>query len=739
MMKKLKAIMVMTMVICLIKAPFIFALEVKTHENMNEYIGKIPVLGFSLDSYLKEELKFQEGVYDIFKSKKVSKWLGSGGIYEDKPPWHLVPIRSLNHFHDPLANRGYTGPWGTGVPSGESSIFWSQRPDATFSGQGQWPGGCYSWHDTRGYFYDALTARDKQNREKYFTETFRGLGQLMHLLQDLSVPEHARDDGHLLWAYEAWVKNNVTLDPDTETIKINGTLVAPAEFASSALLSPSPFPAASVPVASLFDSNQYDGSNPGVTNNMDIGMSEYTNANFLSVDTIFEKYPNPAPPDQQGSFVEIQDKEIDDPLNPGDTVTRQYYVRPAGASQTCGETNDGNGYLLAGVDYLFIYRQIETTGGEGSDESEMDVLHPMDPYVFQDYANLLIPKAVGYSAELLKYFFRGRLEVNRAEPLINEGGIWGMKLNVKNITPTREALLKDGTFLFSYRIPGEDPDGSEDLVRVSQETVLEADFIYEDEKEIIFWFYQPIEIASLEVFHDAVCTIAYQGGLGHEAEAVIGKVFNLETDLYLTEDWSSLEGAYPWQHTTADENHDNGITANSIVNGALIKENIRFADENDQKELPRYNSTALVLADANYPEGIPVDSTTYLQYKINEMLISNAPDTSGEITRHCEGVLLDFNDGFRIALYNSESDSGMAWTDKTAYWLFFPKANMKDNVYKIFHENGLEIPEPLYLKRISFHLQLLDSPDSDLETSQYTEIDYFRVLNCNIIDEEVEP
>jgi len=36
----------------------------------------------------------------------------------------------------------------------------------------------------------------------------------------------------------------------------------------------------------------------------------------------------------------------------------------------------------------------------------------LTPRVHEDYARELIPRAIGYSAELIDYFFRGRLDVD---------------------------------------------------------------------------------------------------------------------------------------------------------------------------------------------------------------------------------------------------------------------------------------------------------------------------------------
>jgi hypothetical protein len=105
----------------------------------------------------------------------------------------LLPIRAMQHFHDPFNEQGWVGR--------ESAVFWAQR------GIGQQGyGGYYSWFDIRQYYYDALIEENNTERDANFAETFRGLGQLMHLVQDMSVPEHARNDFHNPSEYEEWVK-----------------------------------------------------------------------------------------------------------------------------------------------------------------------------------------------------------------------------------------------------------------------------------------------------------------------------------------------------------------------------------------------------------------------------------------------------------------------------------------------------------------------------------------------------
>jgi hypothetical protein len=146
-----------------------YALETESHMMINEYIARNTLNDFSLNSYLKDQLGFQEGIEETFNDNKVWKWIGKGGVWEDDPPDYLPFRRSVNHFHNPLTKQGFSGPWGNLMfLDGESALLWAQQPRYTQS-----PGGYYSWHDVRDYFYVALTSTLDPVRELYFAKTFR--------------------------------------------------------------------------------------------------------------------------------------------------------------------------------------------------------------------------------------------------------------------------------------------------------------------------------------------------------------------------------------------------------------------------------------------------------------------------------------------------------------------------------------------------------------------------------------
>ncbi|MBI5674217.1 MAG: hypothetical protein HZC48_00115 [Nitrospirae bacterium] len=167
------------------------ALDKETHYLLNQKI----VVGTNLDNYLKVNLGVTNGIKEEFDVKTVLEWVKEGGKKEDEP----IYLRSVNHFHDPLAtslsDAGFSGFWFTDFLSGSSSIQWSQYPLGAQTMQVLGSGN-YSWYDVRDYYYKALTSVNNLDRGNNYAETFRWLGQLMHLVEDMSVPEHARDDGH---------------------------------------------------------------------------------------------------------------------------------------------------------------------------------------------------------------------------------------------------------------------------------------------------------------------------------------------------------------------------------------------------------------------------------------------------------------------------------------------------------------------------------------------------------------
>ncbi len=101
-------------------------------------------------------------------------------------------MRSLRHFYDPLNNRGLT--WGGKAwPSAKRWV-----SDASLQG---------SKHFTWGDALELYAEGDEEN-------AFRALGHVLHLLEDMSVPEHSRNDPHMMSSpYEQFTKSLIPVAP----------------------------------------------------------------------------------------------------------------------------------------------------------------------------------------------------------------------------------------------------------------------------------------------------------------------------------------------------------------------------------------------------------------------------------------------------------------------------------------------------------------------------------------------
>ena len=133
-------------------------------------------------------------VYNKNSGNKLSKeeinWLKQGSIEED------IPIRWMNHFYEPSANKGI---WGF-----SSSKDWAQNQALQsfyFATKGD-----QTWQKA----IDSYAKGDKKT-------AFIALGHVLHLIEDATVPAHTRLDAHPTGdPYEGWTKdvmrNNITFN-----------------------------------------------------------------------------------------------------------------------------------------------------------------------------------------------------------------------------------------------------------------------------------------------------------------------------------------------------------------------------------------------------------------------------------------------------------------------------------------------------------------------------------------------
>ena len=335
-----------------------------------------------LDSFLKSVLGFEfpQGIAQLINGgQRVVDLIADGSVQEDSPA-----TRVLHHFHDPTRTWDQAGERFAGIPVGNSSVVWSQM-----SPQGACCGN-YAWKNARDAYFEALTGTTDLQRKQKYAEMFRTLGHLIHHVQDAAVPSHTRNDNHLQ-------PFPFTLFPDSDPFhhwadrddagltRIN-TVTQALRFDPSILNQASPNPLARVPIARIIDKT--DGDFGVLSPNFNIGLAEYSNANFISKGTArstFYQYP---------TYLQLEF-----PIGTSPNGAQRRYAR---FRQGFGEQD-----YWVGVSSRMALFANATVPPDAIDFG-------LDDNVHDGYGRKLFPRAIGYSAGLIDYFFRG--QVDTADP-----------------------------------------------------------------------------------------------------------------------------------------------------------------------------------------------------------------------------------------------------------------------------------------------------------------------------------
>ena len=180
-----------------------------------------------------------------------------------------------------------------------------------------------------------------------------------------------------------------------------------------------------------------------------------------------------------------------------------------------------------------------------------------------------------------------------------------------------------------------------------------------------------------------------------------------------------MNGNYQWAHTIPDENPDNGSTSNVANNNILFKDNIRYIGY----KTPRFNSSNLNFVDLNNPNGLRITPDTCLQFKIDDLSINEQPPAPEGSTSAWQYLSLGFNNG--LGLQFTQDGQGLFWGPDTAYYTFNLGWIIVVNIFDLFQNSGLTIPEPFYLESMDLTQQLWSIEDfSTVEHRQHMEVDF---------------
>jgi hypothetical protein len=416
------------------RQPFSFAYDVDVvHPNINQ----VAASKSNLDTFMKRQLGFGAGIETEFQGKKVWIWFREGGSLEDDD------ARWLNHFHDPLKSWDSSGLDMPLFPTGISSLVWAQSSDDpegyTYNG--------FSWIAARKSYYRALIT----GSETDWALTFQAVGRLMHLVSDAAVPAHVRNDPHPSGdPYEAWTAANGKMDDDLNS-KLNYKSPYPVDTGifNRAVHDSTSDSLAPVSISALWDQDVYvPGGSPsdGL-----VGLAEYTNAYFFSEDTRTHEYPHPNLTDTDFPSTDWRNPEQVDEKD--GVIENKIYLHHL--------TTDRPYRVAAASYWLWDCLPPQTCWGYS---------WLLDDKVYEDYAGRLIPRAVGYSAALLDYFFRETIEItagsdgiyalyNPNDPAGDFGGFGTITLKARNSSAYAGEVMSDGTIelIVKYRVATSDP------------------------------------------------------------------------------------------------------------------------------------------------------------------------------------------------------------------------------------------------------------------------------------------
>jgi hypothetical protein len=394
---------------------------------------------------IEQMQRLRIGEADGHEPTRVQGWLMRGVIREDdltrreypRPPVpdpdpHGELNRSIHHFYDPVSNTTFPPAPFVGTPI--RSVDWTLGVEDALA-----PSfnpllsrrNHYSWVDARRHLWLGLTYKPQpgmgeadgqaaQLRLVFLATSFKALGQVLHHLQDAAQPQHSRKDAHnhsYDWrfapfnasaarrTYEVFTEFRATggFNPQLAQQAFLGPVGEEDRFADLFGRSPEPgnrfppwtsdypIPKFATPVE-FITTRHLDGQ---VLDRR--GMADYSNRGFFSEGTLPRAISGFAHPP-------------DDLDGPGYTVVERQGTLPDGRpirfrdiSREVPDTLAPDQATVLPLGTVGLFRAFR--------QNAPMYIGSISLANYADMADNLVPRAAAYSAGMIDYFFRGRIEV----------------------------------------------------------------------------------------------------------------------------------------------------------------------------------------------------------------------------------------------------------------------------------------------------------------------------------------
>lgn len=360
-------ILLFTVILLMVVHSSALCYEIETHRAITSKainVGK-------LSAYLQDNFGIQVSTQfqDVNSNEQRSafSWIVEGSGWEDNDP------RYVNHYHNPLTNKGLT----------DSIDFFAQSAlDWGITGSWYLFNNDYSWQKARDYYLNALTKTTKVERDGNFAKAFRSIGQIVHLIQDMAQPAHVRNDNHAILSAGSKFWERYDFYESFVYRKINPYSYSVTAFPTFGKL------------VDFWDGDKYIDS-PSQQSGF-YGLAEFTSYNFFSEETIFtEDYLMDWNPFNDKHYFphprkEFTNAQLIEQIAEDGGLDRVYYIKGYQSER------------LAAYSFFWDNSRFIPTASW---------LYNLDDAVYKNYASILIPKAISYSAGLLNYFFRGKINM----------------------------------------------------------------------------------------------------------------------------------------------------------------------------------------------------------------------------------------------------------------------------------------------------------------------------------------
>lgn len=459
--------------------------------------------------------------------------LTSCSISAPNPQYGGLTDRPKNHFFDPWTD----APLETwfGIDLGERAPKWGlgsvepfdvpQEEEAAHENH-------YTLFDAMEAMYRALTAHtsngsrtivpdasggarapstaeeEEAARKAYWATTFRSLGDVVHLIQDMAQPQHTRNDPHSgvcgPWAQDYFTGHASVYESYVEERAIGGTFAVPGggKIATEPLnYADYPIPAFS-DYASYFSTRHLDGS---ILSSR--GLADYSNRGFFTAGTNLGSNRYAYPSDNLADFTKVSETTdwSGGTLRNGSSYTLLYGTvndSLQGTSEVAALTTEG------------LWDQFLVARGERSQ-------YTLTKKNYDHMANLLIPRAVAYGAGFLDFFFRGRVKILDTD--LDESG--QLVITLENASGPNN-VFRNGVFELFY----DRKDGFRVPLAIVSGAQLGSGGIGDgDDWEIVTTY--PMDV---DQSRGDPLVLVFRGEIGAEI-AVAGRVFGLISPVYLAD------------------------------------------------------------------------------------------------------------------------------------------------------------------------------------------------------------